>query len=89
MSIAYIDGRDPEAQPPLTIQHINIWKRAPSEPMQRIKMQLQHGARVTVLQIIKHNGRNWAQIKKGWRVGWILESFLSNKREEPIGDLIL
>lgn len=89
MKIGYIDGRDPDAQPPLTIKHINIWDSAPPLPEGRVIKQLKHGTCVSVLQTKKYKGRTWAQVKKRRLVGWVLESFLSKRREDPIGDLIL
>ena len=84
---AYIDGRDPEAVPPLTIRRINLWD---TPKRKKVVARLKHGTRVKVL------GREWDdskkrfcyQVRSWWRVGWVPEVFLSPNREGAIGDLV-
>src|SRR5690606_28417967 len=45
---AFMDGRDPEARPPLTINKINIWNTV---PRQRVVCTLGHGVAVDVLEV--------------------------------------
>ena len=83
---AYLDGRDPDAQPPLTVMSINVWDAV---PRQRIVCQLPHGAQVTLCEALfyESEGRYYFLVEAGDCRGWLPEPFLSETYHEPIGDL--
>jgi hypothetical protein len=84
----YIDGRDPDATPPLTLARLNVWGGLPRSRNQ-IVGQVKHGARVRVFEVEYDDGeRRWfARIRKGLLTGWVPGDWLSEKREAPVGDL--
>jgi len=83
--IAYLDGRDFEAKPPLTVMRINLWDGVPRTC---VVATVRHGQRVRVLR------REWEESEKRyyylvWRwfkLGWVSAPFLNPFRMEPIGD---
>jgi len=93
--IAYLDGRDLQADPPLTIRRIRVWDGV---PRRRVVGRAPHGRRVRVLFERAHEGQAYALIE--WRAvvegqvwtwifprrGWVRADFLSDRREEPVGD---
>lgn len=83
----FIDGRDPQGQPPLTIRHINLWRNCPGE---RVVGKAHHGSRVRVLERKYHTdeARWYFQVRAGRRCGWLPGDFLSQRREPNIGDWI-
>lgn len=83
--IAYLDGRDVEAKPPLTIMAINVWDGVPRT---KVLCQLQHGDQVDLLEAQYHTpeSRWYFLIRKGDCRGWLPESFLSDKKHKPVGD---
>lgn len=83
--IAYLDGRDPQAQPPLTVGTINLWN---SPSRQRVVGQLRHGTRVRILEKAWAGERWHYRIQHWLKSGWVPASFLSRERHEPIGDLV-
>lgn len=83
--LAYLDGRDPEAQPPLTVGQINLWD---SPSRKRVVGKLPHGTRVRVLEKAWAGGRWHYRIRHPLRRGWVPKSFLSRERHEPIGDVM-
>lgn len=83
--IAFLDGRDPEAQPPLTVMSINIWDAVPRNvPV----CSLPHGTQVTLLEARYHEPetRYYFLIESGDCRGWLPETFVSDAYHEPIGD---
>jgi hypothetical protein len=84
---AFMDGRDLEAEPPLTIMNINIWNAA---HRQRVVCRLQHGTNVEVLDatLYSEEGRYYFQVRSGSCEGWVPESFLSPEYQAPVGDQI-
>ena len=82
---AFMDGRDPEASPPLTVMCINIWDAV---PRQRVVCKLQHGNKVEVLGAKMHNEENryYFRIRRGPCEGWVSEPFVSPEDHEPVGD---
>lgn len=84
--VAYMDGRDPEASPPLTVMSVNVW----SEPgFSRVRCQIGHGEQVDVLDAQRHPDHpdEWmAKVRHGGCEGWVFASFLNTRRTEPIGD---
>ena len=83
----YLDGRDPVAQPPLTIGRINLWESADRE---RVVAQLKHGARVKIME--RHQGADgrwyYCVFKRGTRRGWVSAPFVSLEKHKPLGDLL-
>lgn len=82
---AFLDGRDLEAQPPLTVMNINIWGEVP-----RLKAvcNLQHGSEVQLLkaQYYEPEARYYFLVKGGNCRGWLSENFLSTEKHAPVGD---
>lgn len=83
--IAYLDGRDPEAQPPLTVGRINLWD---SPARKRVVGRLRHGTKVRILAKEKAGGRWHYHIQRFRKWGWVPEPFLSAEYQEPIGDIV-
>lgn len=83
---AYLDGRDPDAQPPLTIMKINVWETY-STSSSVLVCDLPHGQKVDVLDVAELDGRFWFQIDDGnGCIGWLLDSLIGAELTEPIGD---
>jgi len=83
--IAFMDGRDLKANPPLTIMKINIWDGVPRN--KRV-CELDHGTKVELLDAMKdkEEDRYYFRIRKGSCEGWVSEPFLSTEEHSPIGD---
>lgn len=82
---AFMDGRDLEAKPALTVMTINIWDQV---PRQQAVCKLQHGDSVQILDA-KHyasENRYYFKVRKGLCEGWLSEPFLSAEQHEPVGD---
>ncbi len=86
-NIAFMDGRDPDAKPPLTVMNVNIWNGVART---RIVCQLGHGRQVDILDITlcEPEARYYFLVKSNDCQGWIPGVFLSNRRNKPIGDRI-
>ena len=82
---AYIDGRDLDAQPPLTVGTINLWQGVPRK---KTVGQLDHGTRVTVMAAQFDQGRWYYCVRHWGRRGWVSEPFLGQRREASIGDVV-
>jgi len=84
---AYLDGRDQEASPPLTMMRINIWDNAPRK---QIVCSLTHGDRVELMdsRYLSSESRYYLKIKSGSCTGWIPDTFISAEKHAPIGDKI-
>ena len=84
---AYIDGRDPEAVLPLTVERINLWD---SLNRKKVVARLRHGTRVKVIGRALHSTekRHYCLVRSWWRWGWVPEVFLSPQREKVIGELV-
>ena len=82
---AFADGRDEDAQPPLTIMRINAWDAA---QRQRVVCQVPHAAAVQLLdaQYVPSEERHYFLVEAAGCKGWLPESFLSATRKPPIGD---
>ena len=85
---AYIDGRDPEARPPLTLVRLNVWAELPRR-LNRVVGQIKHGKRVWVMERRRcgYEGRDMARIRRGFLTGWVPVSWLSYERHEAEGEL--
>ena len=79
----FIDGRDTNAQPPLTLMNVNVWS---STGKNRISCKLRHGTAVEIIDHKSLSGEIFFEIMKGNCKGWITSNFLSDKYYEPIGD---
>lgn len=84
---AYMDGRDEEASPPLTLMNINIWNGV---PRQQVTCKLPHGKKVDLanVQYSDSEGRYYFRVHSGSCEGWVSEPFLSPSYVEPTGDRI-
>lgn len=84
----YIDGRDPDASPPLTIRTIQIWDQP---ERRRVVGRLRHGTKVRVVEraFYEKEQRFYYRVQRWARLGWLPEVFLSSERADPIGDLVL
>lgn len=82
---AFMDGRDQEAQPPLTIMNINIWNNASRS---RVVCTLAHGAAVEVREAkwADDEDRYYLKIKGDNCEGWVSDPFVSPQWHEPVGD---
>jgi hypothetical protein len=87
LDIGYLDGRDLEAQPPLTVGTINLWD---SPARKRVVARLRHGTKVRILakEWNEKEGRWYYRVRRSLKWGWIPESFLSAEYQEPIGDVV-
>lgn len=91
--IRYIDGRDTQATPPLTLRRVNVWelpgqKHRGMEAIgvlhNSVRFTLRHGKRVRVLYV----AMGWSYVQRWGRRGWIKNAFLSKQPEAPAGDWI-
>jgi hypothetical protein len=84
---AYIDGRDEEADPPLTKMSIEVL-----DPVARsdIACELEHGTEVMVLtaQVDEDEDRYDFMVMSGLCMGWVSEQFVSPEHHEPVGDQV-
>lgn len=82
---AFMDGRDLEAQPALTVMNISIWNAV---PRQRVVCKVRHGTSVQVHQMRYYSseGLNYFLAQSGDCKGWVSEPFLAREKHEPIGD---
>lgn len=85
--VAYMDGRDAQADPPLTVMNINVWKR-PEPDRGQVACRVRHGEQVTVVDTNLHDGRRDFKIEKSGCSGWVWQLFLSTERNEPIGEQV-
>lgn len=85
--IGYLDGRDPDAQPPLTVGTINLWD---SPARQRVVGQLRHGTKVRILERVwkKEESRWYYRVRRGFRRGWMPGTFLSAEEPGIVGDVV-
>jgi hypothetical protein len=81
----YMDGRDSEAVPPLTVMEINIWDKVPRVS---VVCKLAHGTQVSVLEAKwdDDEGRYYFRVKSGSCEGWVSEPFVSPEYHAPEGD---
>lgn len=83
----YMDGRDLGARPPLTVGQINLWDDV---TRRRVRGRLPHGVRVRVVDKVYYEpeGRWYFCVRRWLRRGWVPGSFVSNRRHEPVGDVV-
>lgn len=84
---AFIDGRDLDARPPLTVMAVNIWGNMPRT---RIVCQLAHGSHIDIVSVKFYapENRHYFLIRRDDCQGWLTEGLLSNRCNEPIGEEI-
>jgi hypothetical protein len=83
----FIDGRDPQAQPPLTVKRINLW----DSPQRGKRLRfLSHGTRVQVIRtaLYEKDGRWYYRVRYRMKAGWLPGSFLSGEQPDVLGDLV-
>lgn len=83
--VGYMDGKDAQADPPLTVMNINIWDAAErTAPV----CKLQHGTPVNILSAewVEDEDRYYFEISGPGCDGWIQAPFLSPEYHESIGD---
>lgn len=81
--IAYIDGRDFQARPPLMVMDVNLWDGV---PRRRVVNRLRHGDKVRIKARKRADDRWYYRVRRGLRQGWISDPFLSEEHHEPIGE---
>jgi len=82
---AFLDGRDFEAQPPLTVMDIRVW----NAPVRTRKVcSLPHGTAVDVLEAERsaREERYYFRVRANGCEGWLPETFIATKKHRPIGD---
>jgi hypothetical protein len=85
--VAFVDGRDTQATPPLTMMNVNVWD---GPERQRRICEAAHGGQVEVLAARLHEseGRHYFHITAGGCEGWLPESFLSPESQPVAGEPI-
>lgn len=84
--IAYLDGRDPNAQPPLTVGTIQLWD---SPDRKRVVARLQHGTKVRILEKAWRRDDRWYyRVRRVFRRGWVPGVFLSAEKPGMVGDVV-
>lgn len=82
-STAWIDGRDTEASPPITLRRVRIWT---STQRTRPACEIEHGRRVNVTAVERSEGRQHARIRLAGCEGWVTsDTFLSSTRQPGAG----
>jgi hypothetical protein len=86
-TLAYLDGRDPDAQPPLTVGVIQLWD---SPDRTRVVARLRHGTKVRILEKTwrQEDDRWYYRIRHRFRQGWVPEMFLTVKKPDVMGDIV-
>jgi len=83
--IAFMDGRDLEAEIPVTVMIINVWDHVSRE---KVICQLRHRSKVKILEIKQsyEEKRFYFKVTNNSCEGWVLEPFVSSEKHEPIGE---
>jgi hypothetical protein len=82
---AYLDGRDLEALPPLTLRQVRLW----DSPRRRKPIcQVTHGSRVEVAEasFAVEEDRYYFRVASQDCAGWVPEVFISPEFNERVGD---
>ena len=84
---AYIDGRDLEALPPLTLMRINAWDQV---PRRTASCRVFHGDEVQVLEAWRsmEEDRYYFRVDGPSCEGWVPEPFLGTELYNLVGDPI-
>jgi hypothetical protein len=84
--IAFIDGRDQNAKPPVTHMRIPMWD-SPSELIEVATVR--HGDQVELLDYREvKGGRRYVKVLFGGYSGWISEDYIYTRPAGPIGDQV-
>lgn len=78
----YIDGRDVNAVPPLTLMTVNVSNRQRTRSMCRVP----HGEKVEILDYDPSNRR--FEIRYGSCQGWVTWWFVNHQEYSPVGEPI-
>ena len=83
-STAWIDGRDIESRPPVTLRRVRVWY---SPQRTQAVCEIEHGRQVTVTALERSGGRQNALVKLGDCQGWLTSDlFLSSTRQPRAGN---
>jgi len=84
---AFIDGRDLQAKPPLTISSINVWDSYIYK--RKVVCKISHGTEIRILDAVyeSEEGRYYIKVKYDNYEGWVSVSFISSKKMKPVGDI--
>lgn len=86
----YIDGRDLEANPSLTIMEVKVWDGV--DYLRRPICRLPHGTQVKILDIKQDPDFDdtWYhfQIQGSSCEGWLTWRFVNTEKHDPVGDRI-
>lgn len=86
----FIDGRDVDAVPALTIMEVRVWDGV--DAGRRTGCKIPHGTAVQILDVKQDPdvGSQWYhfQVQSGSCRGWVTWWFVSTEKYEPIGDRI-
>lgn len=82
---AYMDGRDLEADPPVTVMNIDVWD---SPQQTEVVCQIEHGTLVEVLALDESEVdlQDYIKVKSRDCEGWVPLSFVNPKQHEPEGE---
>lgn len=82
---AYMDGRDLEADPPVTVMAIDVWD---SPQRSEVVCQVEHGTPVEVLALEENEAehRDYLKVRSGDCEGWVPLAFVNPKQHEPEGE---
>jgi hypothetical protein len=84
--IAFIDGRDSEEEPPVTLMRLSLWD-SPAEIVEITAVH--HGDEVELLDYQENSkGKPYVQVMFGGHAGWIEAHRISPRHTEPVGDEI-
>jgi hypothetical protein len=83
--VAYLDGREPGADPPRTVMDILVWE---SPSLTGSSCQLNHGAQVSVLDAAwdQDEEHHAFHIAGDSCRGWVVEHFVGEEYEKAIGE---
>lgn len=80
---AWVDGRDLDARPPLTLRTTRVWT---SVERTRVACGIRHGEEVMVTAVESSRKGDFARIERGACSGWLPARYLSLKKYPPTGD---
>ena len=85
---AFMDGRDPDARPPMTVMRINVRNGVHGRSMRGVLCDVLHGTEVQLLSARYNSSesRYYFQIKVGACKGWVAAPFLAQQWKPPEGD---
>ena len=88
----YMDGRDLEASPPLTLMSISVRERITGPRPAPVVCKLRHGTSVNVIDVQQDPERKDPfykfKVQNGSCTGWVSWWFVNTQQYAPIGDEI-